>query len=361
MTTRRHQMSTRIGFRCDGDTQIGLGHIVGCLRLAKLMVQSLGFEAEFQLRASPVAENLVRDAGFTVSTVPASIAPDDDMEQLLAASRQRGWAGIVINFCKADLERYENHFPVIKTAGLALIFMDNPIPPGCWQADLLINALPHPPYPGYEPSRHPACLDGLEYFLLDETHERLREQQRQIRPRVERALVAMGGGDADNTTAKVIEALALARFSGEVDIVLGAANPHQSAVRALFAACGLKGEVGAGRTDLANRIAAADLGFSALGLTTYEMAALGLPVLLIPQLGLNQQVAELYCASLKCALLVGSSEISTPRHIAEVFSLFQNQSVRATLSTNGTQNVSTSAAKVSEKIQFLFDKSEYYV
>lgn len=325
------------------------------------MVQSLGFEAEFQLRASPVAENLVRDAGFPVSTVPASIAPDDDIEQLLAAARQRGWDGIVINLCKADLERYEHLFQSIKTAGLALIFMDNPIPPGCWQADLLINALPHPRYPGYDPSRHPACLDGLEYFLLDETHQRLRQQQRQIRPRVERVLVAMGGGDADNTTAKVIEALALADFPGEVDVVLGAANPHQSAVRALFAASGLKGEVGAGRTDLADRIIAADLGFSVLGLTTYEMAALGLPVLLLPKAGLNLQVGELYCATLKSAELVGPSEISTPGKIAEVFSLFQNQSVREALSTNGMKNISKNAAEVCERIQFLFDRRHCFV
>lgn len=338
MTTRQHQRSTRIGFRCDGDTQIGLGHIVGCLRLAKLMVQSLGVEVEFQLRASPVAENLVRDAGFPVSTVPASIAPDGDIEQLLAAALQRGWAGIVINFCKADLERYDQLFQAIKTAGLALIFMDNPIPPGCWQADLLINALPHPPYPGYDPSRHPACLDGLEYFLLDEPHQRLREQKRQIRPRVERVLVAMGGGDADNTTAKVIEALALACFSGEVDVVLGAANPHQSAVRALFAASGLKGEVGAGRADLAERITAADLGFSALGLTTYEMAALGLPVLLIPNTPLNTEAAAEYSNRYGAAQTLGQATHLSAQEIATAFGYVQiEKSTRRQLSMNGKQ------------------------
>lgn len=336
MTTRQHQEPKRIGFRCDGGTQIGLGHIVGCLRLAKLVTQSIGFQAEFQLRASPVAENLVCNADFPVSTVAASIAPDDDIEQLLAAARQRGWAGIVINFCKADLERYDHLFRVIKTAGLALIFMDNPIPPGCWQADLLINALPHPPNPGYDPSRHPACLDGLEYFLLDETHHRLREQQRQIRPRVERVLVAMGGGDLANTTAKVIEALALAHFSGEVDIVLGAANPHQAAVRALFAASGLKGEVGLGRTDLAQRIAAADLGFSALGLTTYEMAALGLPVLLIPNTPLNTEAAVEYSNKYDAAQTLGAAMQLSAHEIATAFGYARiDQPTRLRLSGNG--------------------------
>lgn len=356
MTSKQRQRQTRIGFRCDGDTRIGLGHIVGCLRLAKLIAQSLGFEAELQLRASPVAENLVRDAGFPVSTVPASIAPDDDIEQLLAAARQRGWAGIVINFCKADLERYEHLFQSMKTAGLALIFMDNPIPPGCWQADLLINALPHPPYPSYDPSRHPACLDGLEYFLLDETHERLRQQQRQIRPRVERVLVAMGGGDADNMTAKVIETLRLIDFDGEVDIVLGAANPHKKSLHSLFVSTGLRGSVNMSCPDLAERIMAADLGFSALGLTTYEMATLGLPAILLPQAGLNLKVAEIYCRDYNAARFVGSANAVSHEQIVQLYDLLRYPSVRSELSANGRYAVGPSKASVVDSIQLLFQE-----
>lgn len=354
MTCLVPSLSKRIAFFCYGNTQIGLGHVVGCIRLAKLMTRSLAIEVEFVIRESYVAEALIHNAGFPTTVILDSRSPDDDMKSLLEGSHRRRWSGIVINFCKEDLQRYAHLFVRIKEAGLVLIFMDNPIPPACWSADLLINALPHPPYPGYEPALHPACLDGLKYFLLDDDHERLRSFPRQIRPKVERILIAMGGGDLENTTAKIIEALRLVDYCGEVDIVLGAANPHQHIVRTLFDTTGLKGSVSIGCSDLPERIAAADMGFSALGLTTYEMAALGLPAILLPQSGLNQQVAEIYCENSNAAVFLGTAKSATHKQIIQSYDFMKCPSVRAELSAHGRYAVGSSKSTVIDSISRLF-------
>ncbi len=280
----------RLGFRCDGGERMGLGHVVGCLRLARLAASHLGFGAEFVMRHDHASLELVKKAGFAVEVLSPDISPEEDIQRIEAKIVESDWSGVVFNFCKDDIDCYAPLFKRVKPHHCALIFMDNPVPPSCYDADLSINALPHPAYPGYDPTKHPACYDGLEYFLLpDGMPER---QIKDVRPNVERVLVAMGGGDSVDATSLVLESLAAAPFQGYVDVVLGAANPRLQAISETFRRLGLQGTVSQGVTDLPARMAAADLAFSSLGLTTYEMASSGLPSLIVANSAFNAEIAE---------------------------------------------------------------------
>ncbi len=353
----------RLGFRCDGGPALGLGHMVGSLRLAQLAARELGFGAEFVLRDDPASLALVKRAGFAAEVLPAAMAPEADVARLIVKARESDWSGVVVNFCKDDLDRYAPHWGRLKDAGIRLIFMDNPLPPSYRLGDLVINALPHPEYPGYDPAAHPACHDGLAYFLPGELPAPVERGARgrlcsnggcfsnpmegetpasRVLHRatgatpddVSRVLVAMGGGDEGNATGLVLDALALAGYAGVVDVVLGAANPHAAAVRAQFARLGLRGEVNQGVADLPVRMAAADLGFSGLGLTTYEMALYGVPVLLITGNAFNAGVAAGFAARYGGAVDLGLREDLTPADVAHAFhTLAANPARRATMST----------------------------
>ena len=346
----------RLGFRCDGGPAIGLGHVVSCLRLARLVARELGIGVEFVVREDATAVTLIQQAGFAVEVLPTDTSPDQDIARLVAKAAESDWSGVVIHICKDDIDRYAPVFQGIKDADVKLIFMDNPVPPSYRLGDLVINALPHPDYPGYDPASHPACYDGLAYFLLDGAFEQYRYRTRKVCPAVERVLVAMGGADPENTTGLVLDGLATADYRGYVDVVLGAANPHEHAVRERFAHLGLTGEINHGVRDMTARMWAADLGFSALGLTTYEMASMGLPTLIVPGSAFNATVAELYCAQYEVALIVGKCNEITSFEIADAFgALCQDLERRRAMSARGRAVVGGKASEVPTLVKQMID------
>ncbi|MFP4573921.1 MAG: cytidylyltransferase domain-containing protein [Desulfobacterales bacterium] len=323
----------RLGFRCDGNVEIGLGHVVGSIRLATLLARELGIGAEFVVRENHAAQSLINQAGFPMEVLAGDTQPEKDVERLIEKKTESDWSGVVINFCKEDLERYTPHFHSIKESGIPLIFMDNPLPPSYRLGDLLINALPHPDYEGYEPDQHPNCLDGLEYFIPGiegPTPEKI------IKPEIERVLIAMGGADKPNLTSLVIKGLSEAGFKGFADIVLGSACPHYGTVQKDIKDTGIDGSLHTNVSDLQQRMLQADLGFSGLGLTTYEMAYCRLPVGIISSSALNAVATEQYVQKYHAAEHLGFYEKIDPRQISSWFLKFSDdQDRRIALSNAG--------------------------
>lgn len=326
----------RLGFRCDGGPALGLGHVVGSLRLADLAARDLSAGVELVSREDSATLSVVREASRAIEVLPPDISPERDIARLVEKAQESLWSGVVINFCKADLERYQEFFPELRAAGLRIIFMDNPMPPGCWEGDLLINALPHPDYPGYRPEAHPNCLDGLEYFLPGGDPGRAEQRSRPIAANIARILVSMGGGAVAALTNVVLGGLAAAGFDGEVDVVLGAAAREPEKVEAELDSTGLRGSVSVGVEDLRGRIRAADLGFTALGLTTYEMASAGLPALIVAGSEFHAAVAQKYCREYGTAQCVGwSRQVNAEMIAAAVRALDTDTELRHRMSKAG--------------------------
>lgn len=311
--------SVRVGFRCDGGAGLGMGHVVGSLRLARLLADQLGWGAEFVCRDEKNVRSAIHANGFALEQLPADTSPEDDITRLLSKACESDWSAVVINFGKDDLQRYRDQFTRFRQAGVKLVFMDNPVAPYCYEAALLINALPHPDYPGYEPRNHPACLDGLEYFMPAEfAFSGPTERETGRATKVERVLVAMGGGDVTALTIRVLEGLGWAGFPGYVDVVVG--HPDSGAVvGAALQSLGLNGATSSNVGDMPKRIQVADVGFTGLGLTTYEMAYHGLPALIVANSRFNAKVARTYVSEYGGALLVGAWPDVTRQLVGEIF------------------------------------------
>ena len=289
----RHE-SVRLGFRCDGDSQIGLGHIVGSLRLAKVLSTEMGIGIEFIICEEPSAVRMIKEAGYSCEVLKKNISPEQDINRTVQKMDESDLSGVVINFNKDYLDRYARLFHLIKKTGKKLIFTDNPVPSSYRTGDLLINALPHPEYEGYDPSGHVSCYDGLDYFIADENFLPFLGLKRKFRGEIGRVLVTMGGGDAQNLTTLVLKGLDASGFGGSVDVVLGSANPHEQTISRLLDTLSIDATVSRNVDDMPKRIWEADIGFSSLGLTTYEMALLGLPAIILAGTEFNVQVAEIY-------------------------------------------------------------------
>lgn len=312
--------SVRVGFRCDGGAALGMGHVVGSVRLARLLADQLGWGAEFVCREATAVRSAIHDGGFSVEQLSEGISVHEDVSRLLAKARESDWSAVVINFGRDDLNRYRYQFSRFRKAGTKLVFMDNPIVPWCYEADLLINALPHPNYPGYEPDSHPRCLDGLAYFI---PADRFEPAHRRSRPRLTsggRVLVAMGGGNVDGLTVRVLEGLAGAGFHGEIDVVVGLSSEKGRHLALVLDELGLHGTVTVNADDMGQRMQRADLGFTGLGLITYEMAYSGLPALIVANSSFNAGVAENYCHHYRTARLVGAWPTVSADDIADAVS-----------------------------------------
>lgn len=287
--TRHTSTSPRILYRADGGLQLGFGHVMHAVRLEAL------------LRAQGVAEVVVVGAGddsvdglLRQHGMPArfDVTELGEGDTTLALARDLGAAAVAVNLPKDSLERATGLFEALKGAGIPQIHFDDPMQTVRF-ADLAINALPHPDW-GLDLAGLASVYEGLEYLLVDDDFVRAVAAKRQRSAPPTRVLVSMGGTDPQNLSTLVLQGLEFAGFTGLAHVVLGAGNPHSIAVHEAARAVGFDVDIHDHLPSLAPLVGEVDLAFSALGLTTYEFALAGLPVVLIAGSEFNASVANLH-------------------------------------------------------------------
>jgi UDP-2,4-diacetamido-2,4,6-trideoxy-beta-L-altropyranose hydrolase len=122
---------------------------------------------------------------------------------------------------------------------------------------------------------------GPRYALLMPEYAMLRKHMSPRDGEVRRVLVFMGGGDPNNQTQKVIDALSRPQFAHLlVDVVIGINHPDRNGI--INSAAARPGtRVHSGLPSLAGWMARADLMISAGGSTSWERMCLGLPAIVI--------------------------------------------------------------------------------
>jgi len=124
-------------------------------------------------------------------------------------------------------------------------------------------------------------LFGTHYVLLRREFKKWQEWRREISETAKKVLVTMGGGDPDNVTMKVVQALKQINISGlEAQIVIGPANPNiQTLEREILDHTNLQLIMNV--TNMPELMAWADIAVAAGGSTCWELSFMGLPNLLI--------------------------------------------------------------------------------
>ncbi len=159
-------------------------------------------------------------------------------------------------------------------------------------ADLFINGNLYAPtleheFIGDTPKQ---CL-GTDFVLLRrEIRERASEEPI-WRTQPERAIIIMGGSDIAGLTPTVVRA-----FDGcdlRVDAIVGpgCSTEHEQTVRDVAAKCSADVHITRDPDDLVNRIAQADFAVSTASSTTYELLALGTPIVSIPIVDNQEPIA----------------------------------------------------------------------
>ena len=288
------EIGRRLFIRADASTTIGTGHIMRCLALAQAW-QDQGGEVSFisHCESDALRQRLI-DERMNFININKPHPDPSDLKQTIAtlstmhhSPSNKNW--LVIDGYHFDAVYQKN----IKDAGYKILWIDDYGHADHYYADLVLNqniSAEESFYSAREP--YTRLLLGASYTLLRREFKKWQEWQREIPETAQNVLVTMGGGDPDNVTMKVVQALKQINIKGlNAKIIVGPANPN---LHALKAECGNSTnlQIIANATNMPELIAWAAVAVSAGGSTCWEMALLGLPNLIMYFADNQRPIAE---------------------------------------------------------------------
>lgn len=293
-----------ICFRVDSSLEIGSGHVMRCLTLAR-QLQAAGAEVHFICRDwDGNIGAIIQDQGYPLRVLPKltetyhakvhpwlGVSSLEDAHETAAVVEKMGKPYLMIVDHYGIDEVWERH---IRSYVEKVMVIDD-LANRRHDCDLLLDQnfyddMNHR-YHELVPSRAALFL-GPSFALLRDEFYRMKDICRSRDGNVNKVLVFFGGSDATNETEKTIHALLqLGLRDLEIDVVVGKANPHAADVQKLCAS-----HPGFRFIQQANHMAElmhrADLAIGAGGTANWERMILGLPTLAMILADNQKQVVE---------------------------------------------------------------------
>ncbi|MEH2106285.1 UDP-2,4-diacetamido-2,4,6-trideoxy-beta-L-altropyranose hydrolase [Nostoc sp.] len=278
----------KLFIRADASTQIGTGHVMRCLALAQAW-QDAGGQAIFVMATE--AANLktrLKSEGMEVIHLPIQLGSTEDAEETAKLARQFNASWVVVDGYYFGAKYQE----IIKEFKLKLLFIDDYGHAKQYHADIILNQNIHADE-GLYINRQPytQLLLGTSYSLLRREFWHWRGWQRSLPPIAKKLLVTLGGADPDNVTFKVIQGLQ--EVEGlEVVVVVGGSNPHYEQLRSASQKLQFPIRLERNVTNMPDLMAWADVAIAAAGSTSWELAFMGLPSIVLILADNQQDTAE---------------------------------------------------------------------
>jgi len=274
--------------RTDAVAATGTGHAMRCLALAEAL-QEQGSECRFLVTSLPLllAERFARE-GFAIERQPHAIGSVEDAAASAQIARRRGADWIVLDGYAFD----DAFLETLRGAGLRVLLIDDLGALRHYRCDLVVNQNLHADAALY-PAAEARLLLGPQYLILRREFWRYREVPRRPADAVGRILVSMGGSDPEDHASRAIDAIeGLVGLDIAAPVVVGAANPRLEALVARAAASAAAIEIVHGTDDMPGLMRKADLAVAAAGTTAWELAFMGVPMLLGSTVAAEQALAR---------------------------------------------------------------------
>ena len=284
-----------VGIRADGGVDRGYGHVVRTATLAREL-RARGHRIVY-LTATPDA---VRRAGPTDCRIRE--LGDDAPETLVGVVREEGIDALVVDRPDPSLD-YQR---AVRDGSAPLVLVLDDVGRTV-DADVVVNGHVYADPDRYEAlGAEPIWCVGGDYAVFGEGFRRLANEPAPWRDPPERALVLMGGSDVTKATPGAIRA-----FDGTglaVEAVVGPGVEHVAEIEAAAAAADCDASLVHDPSDLAERMLRADLAVTALGLTSYELLAMGTPFVGVVAAADQEPKAAAY-RELDAAIVLDADEV----------------------------------------------------
>jgi UDP-2,4-diacetamido-2,4,6-trideoxy-beta-L-altropyranose hydrolase len=332
--------------RTDASVRIGTGHVMRCIALGKVLREQ-GAQLIFVMREPPpFVKGVIENQGFGIRLMaeghPTPDGPqsyeswlgvswDVDARETRSILRGEGkidW--LIVDHYGIDYRWEES---VRTLAGRTLVIDDLARRPH--SCDMLLNQnLIANGNERYDALVRDGCslLLGPQFALLRPEFRAARASLHRKFDNVANLMVFLGGADPDSITEKVLRVIDSIRTDELlVTVVLGAANPHRSAIEALYGSqSGYRVII---QTDnMAQLMVEADAAIGAGGTSTWERCCLGLPSIALA-IADNQLEVVHEVAKVGACLYVGPhQQISDEKVAMDIGLLISNPSLRKTIS-----------------------------
>ena len=343
--------TAQVIFICAADITTGLGHVFRCLTLARSF-RAAGIESRFILtdHFAPAVQ-LLRGAGFPVlgfgPDVMLSNSASVAILDLVHGGAEPAWISGWLNRTLPNV-RHSLFFD-----GLAPLQFQN-------IADGLITYLVVP-YVSQAPVlvRGTRLLHGPAYLPLNPAFQLSSGEPKLHLPFASRILVSMGGADPTNLTLPVLEALkGCDAVAWQVQVIIGPGFAPQlrGDIEKLTKGTRHQFELVHAPPCLYEHMVWSDLAISASGLTKYELAMAGCPMVLLSSSKLHDTMNSDFRATGACVDL-GFDPLFDPMRIrGEILNIASDLARREIMSVKGRQLVDgLGAVRLTQIVHSLLD------
>lgn len=204
-------MKTNVRIRTDGNSRIGLGHVIRCLAFAAMLKKT--FSIKFYLCDSDVTmKDFLESRGFRADIITNEQTFFGDIEQNEI---------VVLDGYNFDTI-YQQH---IKNLEAFLICIDD-LHDKDFVADVIINHAPGITRTAYKAESYTQFLLGSKYALLQPSFQRQASVMRRIE-KVNRGLICFGGADSNNLTISTLNTILDDQRFSSIAVITGRAYAHK--------------------------------------------------------------------------------------------------------------------------------------
>lgn len=264
--------------RADASSEIGTGHLMRCLALAQAWKEA-GDQVIFitACQSDGLVQRL-REEGFDIYLLPHQYPDDGDWDYTKGVLTDHPGAWVALDGYHFD-EVYNQR---VKESGHSLLVIDDMAHLKHYYADIVLNQNMHAEQLHYACEPYTRLLLGTRYVLLRREFLAWKGWQREISELARHVLVTLGGGDPENHTLKVIQALQRVDVPAlEATVVVGASNPYADVLQAAAEQSRIPIRLIRNAENMPELMAWADIAVSAAGSTVWELMFMGVPTLLI--------------------------------------------------------------------------------
>jgi len=274
----------RFLFRLDVSPTVGMGHLRRCLTLAGELTKCAS-EVFFLCRseAFDVSEYMTSDVKEWAA-FDWSLTPEEDAREVIRHCRTSGIDSVIVDHYRAD----QTYQKILHESGLRWLQFDGDARYPIW-ANWLLNMSPAASeelYAKLKPRKETRLLLGPRYALLRKEFRQWSLRGNKGGP-VRKILLTFGGGDDRGATVFCLEAMKSLAEETECIVLLSSANPRKDDILKWNRENRTNTMIVLDAEETAPYMASADLAITAGGMTVFEMAVLGIPVLIM-QIADNQ-------------------------------------------------------------------------
>ncbi len=209
---------TNVYFRVDGSPVIGLGHLVRCMALAKIL------KHEFSLI-------------FISKNIPEEFRTEIESEQIkvIVIEKEQDFFILVNPKSIIVLDGYEfktEYQKKIKALGVKLVCIDD-LHNQEFFADLIINHSPNVNQSVYRAQHYTKFALGLEYALLRYSFIENAKNKRSIE-KIDTIMICFGGSDTNNLTKTTIEEVVRYPHYKKIIVITGSAYSYINSLNYLL-------------------------------------------------------------------------------------------------------------------------------